>query len=126
MAHNDIIYILIIYIRVIIWGDLGPGPKRMISTSLEVEFCIDSKSRSPTFVLCLVGPQKAVYRAHTNKPNFPMLSLKLNHIRNLKGNLNIQVPSPDSACSTCYTQNGVRVLGEGLVILFNWIVSNCV
>ena len=69
LVHNDIIYI-----RVIIWGDLGPGSKRMISTLLEAEFHIDFKSGSSTFVLCLVEPKKAVYRAHVNKPNFPMLN----------------------------------------------------
>ena len=45
LAHNDILYI-----RVIIWGDLGPGSKRMISTPPEAEFHGDSKSGSPTFV----------------------------------------------------------------------------
>ena len=98
----------------------------MISTPPEAEFHVDSKSGGPTFVRCLVEPKKAVYRAHANKPNFPTLSLKLHNMRNFKGILNIQVPGPDSACSTCYTQNGVGAPGEGLVTLFNWIVSNCV
>jgi hypothetical protein len=53
LAHNDIIYI-----RVIIWDDLGPGSKRMINTPPKAEFRIDSKSGSPTFVLCLVEPKK--------------------------------------------------------------------
>ena len=69
LAHNDIIYI-----RVIIWSDLGPGSKRMISTPPEAEFHRDSKSGSLTFVLFLVEPKKAVYRAHAKKPNFPTIS----------------------------------------------------
>ena len=42
----------------------------MISIFPEVEFQVDYKSGGLGFVMCLVEPKKAPYRAHANKQKF--------------------------------------------------------